>query len=443
MDSNALRDATTQAHGASRPAFHVMSKPTGARCNLDCEYCFFLKKEALYPGSTFRMSDAVMEAHIRQTIAAHANAPEVTIAWQGGEPTLMGLEFFRRAMEVEERYRRPGLTIRNTIQTNGVILNDDWGAFLGEHNFLVGISLDGPREMHDRYRKDKAGNPTFDKVMRGLRLLQKHGVDYNVLCTVNSANADHGLEVYRFFRDEVGAEFMQFIPIVERAEAGDAERPGAVTGRSVGSSQWGTFLNTIFDEWVARDVGKVFVQMFDGVLASWVRGESTLCIFQATCGDGVALEHTGDLYSCDHFVEEKHFLGNILETDIGDLVGSEKQRKFGQAKNDTLPQYCRDCEFLFACHGECPKNRFLETPDGEPGLNYLCSGLKLFFAHVDRPMAIMAELLRRGRPAADIMRILPFEEQRLRQAAQQAGRNAPCPCGSGMKAKRCHGGLAA
>jgi uncharacterized protein len=420
-------------------AFHVMAKPTGARCNLDCEYCFFLKKEALYPGSSFQMSDAVMEAHIRQTLAAHAEAPEVTIAWQGGEPTLMGLDFFRRAMEVEERHQRPGVRIQNTMQTNGVLLNNAWGDFLKAHDFLVGISVDGPREMHDRYRRDKAGNPTFDKVMRGLQFLQKHEVAFNILCTVNSANAAHPLEVYRFFRDEIGAQFMQFIPVVELYHAsGELSGSATVTARSVGSLQWGHFLNSIFDEWIRRDVGQTFVQVFDGVLASWVRGQSSLCIFQPTCGDGVALEHNGDLYSCDHFVDEKHFLGNILEHSLGDLVASQKQRSFGHAKQETLPQYCRDCTFLFACHGECPKNRFLETPAGEAGLNYLCGGLKLFFAHVDRPMRIMAEILRRGLPASEVMRTFPMDEKRLRVAAGEAGRNAPCPCGSGEKSKRCH-----
>lgn len=420
------------------PEFHVLAKPTGARCNLDCEYCFFLKKETLYPGSSFRMTDEVMEAHIRQTIEAHAGAPEVTIAWQGGEPTLMGLDFFRRAVELEARYLKPGLQIQNTIQTNGVLLNDAWGEFLHAHHFLVGISLDGPRELHDRYRKDKAGNPTFDKVLRGLRVLQKHQVDFNILCTVNAANAEQPLEVYRFFRDEAGAEFIQFIPIVERDHPGGDQAGVSVTDRSVGSLQWGRFLNAIFDEWVSRDVGKIFVQMFDSVLASWVHGESPLCIFRPTCGDGVALEHNGDLYSCDHFVEEKHFLGNILENGIGALVASPKQRDFGNAKQASLPQYCRDCEFLFACHGECPKNRFIDTPDGEPGLNYLCAGLKVFFGHVDRPMRLMAELLRRGLPAAHIMQLIPAEERRLGEAARKAGRNAPCPCGSGNKAKHCH-----
>ncbi len=421
-------------------AFHVMAKPTGAACNLDCHYCFFLKKEALYRGSGFRMSDEVMEAHIRQTIEAQPGAPEVTMAWQGGEPTLMGLEFYRRAMEVERRCRKPGQAVLNTIQTNGILLDEEWCAFLRENSFLVGISVDGPREMHDVYRRDKGGHPTFDRVIRAVRLMQAAQVEFNILCTVNAVNSRHPLEVYRFFRDELQARYLQLIPIVERANDSGFQEGDTVTDRSVRSEQYGRFLNEIFDEWVRRDVGQMFVQMFDGVLASWVRGHSSLCIFRPTCGDGVALEHNGDLYSCDHFVEPAHLLGNVRETPLLQLVGSDKQRKFGQDKQDSLPRYCRECEFLFTCHGECPKNRFVLAPDGEPGLNYLCAGLKAFFGHVDRPMKIMADLMRRGLPATGVMKVLTAEQSRLAASAAMAGRNDPCPCGSGLKSKRCHGG---
>jgi uncharacterized protein len=421
-------------------AFHVMSKPTGAACNLDCQYCFFLKKEALYPGSGFRMSDEVMEAHIRQTIEAQHGAPEVTLAWQGGEPTLMGLEFYRRAMEVERRYRKPGQAILNTIQTNGILVDEEWCAFFRENGFLVGISVDGPREMHDVYRRDKGGQPTFDRVIRAVRLMQARRVEFNILCTVNAVNSERPLEVYRFFRDELQARYLQLIPIVERANDTGFQEGDTVTDRSVRPEKYGRFLIEIFDEWIRRDVGRMFVQVFDGVLASWLRGYSSLCIFRPTCGDGVALEHNGDLYSCDHFVEPGHLLGNVRETPLLQLVGSDKQRQFGQDKQDTLTGYCRECEFLFTCHGECPKNRFSKTPDGEPGLNYLCAGLKAFFGHVDRPMKIMADLMRRGRPAADVMQVLADAEARLVAAAAVAGRNDPCPCGSGLKTKRCHGG---
>ena len=381
------------------PAFHVMAKPTGARCNLRCDYCFFLKKEQLYPGSNFRMSDEVMEAYIRQTIEAH-RVPQVTIAWQGGEPTLMGLDFFRRAVAVEKKYARPGMQIENTLQTNGVLLDAEWCRFLRENNFLVGLSLDGPRHLHDAYRHDKAGNSVFDRVVRAAKLMQKQRVEFNILCTVNAANSQHPLEVYRFFRDELKTPFLQFIPIVEV----DPDS-GQVTDRSVRPEQYGRFLIDIFDEWVRRDVGNMFVLFFDGVLASYLRGQSSLCILRPTCGDGVALEHNGDVYSCDHFVEPAHLLGNIMETPIGDLVGSEKQLQFGRAKSGYAAAYCRECRYLFTCHGECPKNRVASTPDGEPGLNWLCPGLKAFFQHTEQPMQIMAELLRRGRPAGDIMKM--------------------------------------
>ena len=386
------------------PAFHVMAKPAGARCNLDCAYCFFLKKEALYPGSDFRMSDEVMEAYIRQTLEAH-HVPEVTIAWQGGEPTLMGLDFFRRAVEVEKRYQKPGTRIENTIQTNGVLLDEEWCEFLRENGFLVGLSMDGPREMHDAYRHDKGGKSVFDKVVHAVRLMQQHRVEFNTLCTINAVNSLHPLEVYRFFRDELKASYLQFIPIVERANETGFQEGEVVTERSVRPEAYGRFLIEIFDEWVKRDVGKMFVQTFDGVLASWLRGYSSLCVFQPACGQGVALEHNGDVYSCDHFVEPRYLLGNVMQTPLADLVSSDKQRQFGQAKSATLPRHCRQCQYLFTCHGECPKNRVLTSPHGEPGLNWLCVGLKAFFEHTQRPMKIMAELLRKGRLAEEVMKV--------------------------------------
>ena len=386
-------------------AFHVLVKPTGATCNLDCTYCFFLSKELLYPGSKFRMADDLLDAYIRQLIESQ-RGPEVTIAWQGGEPTLMGLDFFRRAVAYAHKYRKPGTTVAHTMQTNGTLLDDEWCAFFRQNRFLIGLSLDGPRAMHDTYRVDKGGKPTFDKVMRAARLLRQHQVDVNILTTVNAANAEHPLEVYRFLRDEVGTQFIQLIPIVERINDDGStllQEGDTVTERSVTAHQWGNFLITIFDEWVQRDVGRVFVQMFDAALAAWVGEPSALCIFAETCGNALALEHNGDLYSCDHFVEPKYLLGNIRQLPMLDMVASDRQRAFGLAKRDTLPRYCRECEVRFACHGECPKNRFILTPDGEPGLNYLCAGYKAFFRHVDRPMRIMAELLRRNRAPAEIM----------------------------------------
>jgi serine-type anaerobic sulfatase-maturating enzyme len=423
-------------------AFHVMAKPTGARCNLDCAYCFFLKKDRLYPGSTFRMSYEVLEAYIRQTIEGH-RTPEITIAWQGGEPTLMGLDFFRRAVELELKYAAPGVRIENTLQTNGVLLDDEWCEFLREYGFLVGLSLDGPREIHDAYRRDPRGRSVFDKVVGAVRLMQKHQVEFNILCTVNAVNSRRPLDVYRFFRDELQAPYLQFIPIVERDNDTGDQTGTTLTDRSVDGRRYGRFLIEIFDEWVHHDVGRMFVLFFDGVLAAYVNGESSLCVLRPACGEGVALEHTGDVYSCDHYVEPACLLGNILETPIRDLVLSDKQRAFGAAKSLTLPATCRECRWLFACNGECPKNRVLATPSGEPGLNWLCEGLQAFFEHTEHPMRLMADLLKRGRPAEEVMGLLADEaaqEERQRAALfATAGRNDPCPCGSGLKYKKCHG----
>jgi uncharacterized protein len=417
--------APTARGGELRP-FHVLAKPTGAICNLDCSYCFFLSKESLYPGDRFRMGDEVLDAYVGQLLAAHP-AGEVTIAWQGGEPTLMGVDFFRRALDAVERHRRPGQTFLHTIQTNGTLLDDEWGRLFAEHSFLVGISIDGPRHLHDAYRVDKRGGPTFDKVMAGFEVLRRHEVDTNVLCTVHAANQDHPLEVYRFFRDDLGLRHIQLIPIVERENDTGFQEGDTVTERSVEPLAWGRFLTSVFDEWVVRDVGEVFVSHFDTALASWVGVPPSLCIFKETCGDAVALEHNGDVYSCDHFVEPAHLLGNIATTTLVELVTSPRQRAFGDAKRDTLPAYCRSCEVRFACNGECPKNRFALTPDGEPGLNHLCTGYKHFFTHISGLMTIMADLLRQGRWADEVMGVL-----------STAGRNEPCPCGSGRKAKLCH-----
>jgi uncharacterized protein len=419
-------------------AFHIMAKPTGSACNLNCDYCFFLKKEKLYPGSDFRMSDQVHEAYIRQLLEAH-QVPSITIAWQGGEPTLIGLDFFRRSMELQKKYQKPGTQIENTFQTNGILLDDEWCRFFHENHFLIGLSMDGPKELHDTYRKDKGGHGTFDRVMRAARLLQRHKVEFNILCTVNSKNADHPLDVYRFFRDELGANYIQCIPVVERDNENGFQEGSKVTDRSVRPEQWGRFLIEMFDEWVKRDVGQTFVLNFDGALAGWLDRAGTVCIFGPTCGQGTALEHNGDLYSCDHFVEPNFYLGNILKTPMITLVDSEKQRKFGQDKRDTLPQYCRNCEFIHICNGECPKNRFIETPDGEQGLNYLCEGYKAFFKHADRPMKIMAGLIRRGRLAEEVMTLANNEEKEGERVTMKPGRNEPCFCGSGLKFKKCHG----
>jgi len=417
-----------------------MAKPAGAQCNCRCDYCFYLEKERLYPGLSPRMSDDVMEAYIRQTMSTYPG-PEVPITWQGGEPTLMGLDFFRRTVEAERKYARPGQRAAHSIQTNGVLIDESWCRFFHDNGFLVGLSLDGPRELHDTFRRDRGGKSVFSRVARAARLMQEHGVEFNILCTVNAANSHHPLNVYRFFRDEIGARYVQFIPVVERT-TGPANRDGLqVTSRSVRGADFGLFLSEIFDEWVRRDLGFMFIPFFDAVLASYAYGESTLCVLRPTCGDALALEHNGDLYSCDHYVDPVFLLGNILETPVGELLFSERQRAFGRAKSASLPGECRECRFLFTCHGECPKNRVLATRNGEPGLNWLCDGLKAFFAHTERPMQLMAGLLSRGQPAGGIMRILAEEEGRRTPTPGPANpeRNDPCLCGSGLKFKKCHG----
>jgi uncharacterized protein len=360
----------------------------------------------------------------------------------------MGLDFFRRSVELAERYAG-GRRIAYPIQTNGTLLDDDWATFFKANDFLVGISIDGPREMHDAYRVNKGGKGSFDQVMRGLEHLRAAEVEWNALTTVHAVNADHGRDVYRFLRDECGARFVQFIPIIERVAEADEDgtvpwtswrdRPlyvqegTRVTGRSVTGEQYGRFLVDVFEEWVRRDVGEVYVQMFDVALANWVGEPPGLCVHSETCGLALALEHTGDLYSCDHCVEPRYKLGNIKESHMLELVASQQQRQFGLDKRDTLPQYCLDCDVRFACHGGCPKDRFIATPDGEPGLNYLCPGFKDFFHHVDGPMRIMGALLARDRAPSEIVRLYAAEDAKR-------GRNDPCTCGSGRKWKNCHGG---
>jgi uncharacterized protein len=427
----------------------LLAKPSGSTCNIDCTYCFFLSKEALYPNEKSRMSQATLEAYIRQLLESH-RVPQVTVAWQGGEPTLMKLEFFKRAVELVEKYRRPGQTVQHTFQTNGLLLDDDWCVFFKQHGFLVGLSVDGPRELHDTYRVDRRGRGTYDLVMRGWRLLRDHGVDFNVLCTVNAANQYHGRTVYRFFRDELGVTWMQFIPIIERAteqtisiaNKGWSEQAGKkrllytqtghrVTERTVGAEQYGRFLIDIFEEWVRRDVGSVYVQLFDVTLEAFF-GRHRLCIHAPTCGYGPALEHNGDLYACDHFVEPSYKLGNIHHTHLAELVGSPAQRRFGNDKRDTLTAQCRDCKVRNWCNGGCPKDRFALSRDGEPGHNYLCAGLERFFLHTGPTFNAMAQLYSKGRPPAEVM-------QAVAQMDAQRDRAAPCPCGSGKAFAACHG----
>ncbi len=426
-------------------AFHLLAKPIGPICNLQCSYCFYLEKENLYPASTnWRMSDEVLESFIRQYLATN-EIPLVNFAWQGGEPTLLGIDFFKKAIQLQQRYAN-GKRIENGFQTNGVLLNDEWCEFLAQHKFLVGLSLDGPEMLHNEYRVNKAGQGSFSRVLRGLELLKKHGVDFNILTVVNRANSQQPLAVYRFLK-EVGSGFIQFIPIVERqsqhpssdmarlASPDDAE--AAVTEWSVEPEPFGRFLIEIFDEWVRKDVGRQYIQTFEVALQSWLHLPQSLCLFTETCGQALALEHNGDLYSCDHFVYPKNRLGNILQQPLADLVLTEQQIKFGQDKRDTLPQYCRDCTVLFACHGECPKNRFMTAPDGQKGLNYLCRGYQRFFNHIDPYMRFMANELRQQRPPAKVMQWSLERDKGF--PGRNIGRNDPCPCGSGKKFKKCCG----
>lgn len=427
----------TQSPGAPT-AFHIMTKPRGAICNLDCKYCYFLSKERLYPGSDFRMPETLLEEYTRQYIAAQ-RVPEVTFAWQGGEPTLMGLDFYKQAVGYQQKHKQPGMRIFNALQTNAVTLDDDWCAFFAAHDFLIGVSLDGPPALHDAYRVDKGGAPTFERVLKGIRLLQKHKVEFNILTTVHAANMNHPLEIYRFVRDEIGAQFMQFIPIVERDNATGFQEGETVTARSVSAAQYGQFLIAIFDEWVRRDVGRIFVQIFDVALAAWTGNNPGLCIFEETCGRALAMEHNGDVYSCDHFVEPAHLLGNIGVIPLAEIVTLPQQQRFGQAKRDSLPQYCLDCDVRFVCNGGCPKDRFIVTPDGDPGLNYLCAGYRAFFNHINPAMRFMAGELAARRPPANVMRFMAQQDETLQRRFAAAGRNDPCPCGSGLKFKKCHG----
>jgi uncharacterized protein len=405
-------------NGAGRP-FHILTKPVGPICNLDCKYCFYLEKENLYPGENqWRMDDAVLEQYVRQYIRSQSTN-EIHFAWQGGEPTLLGVDFFRRVVAFQKRFA-DGKLISNALQTNGTLLDNEWCEFLAANHFLVGISIDGPADLHDAYRVDKRQQPTFTKVIQGLELLKKHRVEFNTLTVVNRLNSQRPLEVYRFLKS-IGSQYLQFIPLVERTATQNAKAAGLtfaepppprgsstspVTDWSVEAEQYGNFLCAIFDEWVRRDVGTTFVQLFDTALGNWMNLGSSLCVFAEKCGSALAMEHNGDIYSCDHYVYPSYKLGNIMNRSLGAMLNSAAQIKFGNEKSNSLPKYCRQCEVRFACNGECPKHRFLLTPDGEPGLNYLCAAYKKFFNHINPHMRIMEQLLRTDRAPAEIMQML-------------------------------------
>lgn len=385
-------------------SFNIMLKPGGSRCNLNCRYCYYLDKADIYGGRESAMSEQMLETIVREYIAANQVA-EVTFNWHGGEPLLMGLEFFRKALEFEAKYA-DGKKINNTIETNGVLMTREWADFFSHNGFLVGISIDGPQDIHDKFRRDRGGNPSFDKVMRAVNLLQTSGVAFNTMSTVNKASEGRGLEVYRFLK-AIGARYMQFMPVVEHVKDGRIVDPftdGAqIASWSVSDLGFGQFLCDIFDEWVRGDVSRYFVGQFDAALASWCGVPPGICVFSETCGGNAVIEHNGDIYPCDHFVYPKYLLGNISQTSLPAIMASDAQVRFGIDKRNTLPSVCRKCQWLFACNGECPKHRFNHTERGETGLNTLCRGYKMFFSHAAPYLDVMKSLLRQGLSPAGVI----------------------------------------
>lgn len=440
----------TDALKLRRPnAFQVMLKPAGPSCNLACTYCYYLEKKNLFTGETsFRMNEELLELYTRQFIEAN-EVPVVTFTWQGGEPTLMGIEFFRKAIALQKKYCN-GKTIENAFQTNGTRLNDEWCSFFRDNNILVGISIDGEEHNNDKYRKTASGGSSFKNAMKGVELLHKHKVEFNTLSCVTSYNVHYARETYQFLK-KIGSGFIQFLPVVER-QTDPSKNSGlslasplsdagtAATSWSVSGKDFGKFLITIFDEWVRTDVGRYFVQIFDTTLANYVGEMPGICVFSETCGDALVMEHNGDMYTCDHFVFPEYYLGNIKDVPMADMLKSQKQFDFGVDKRNNLPRYCMQCDVRYACHGECPKHRFSITPDGKPGLNYLCEGYKAFFKHVEPYMEFMAKELKNKRPPANVMRWIKNKENQVIKPVIPE-RNDPCPCGSGKKFKNCCSGL--
>jgi uncharacterized protein len=410
--TSVIRHKESISHG-----IHVVAKPIGPVCNLNCEYCFYLEKQALFsPGEQYRMPDDVLAAFIANYIASQPT-PLVEFVWQGGEPTLLGLDFFKRVVELQRPFAKQK-SISNALQTNGTLLTDEWCAFLRKHHFMVGISIDGPQEIHDRYRLDRAGKGTFDQVMRGLRLLQKHKVEYNVLACVARETARRPLDVYNFFKTE-GVEFIQFAPVVERMpDAGSShyglrlagpatldkeDQQTEVTPWTVIPEEYGDFLIAIYEAWVRHDVGKIFVMNFEWALNAWIGNPSPVCVHASRCGRSVVIEHNGDIFACDHCVYPQYRLGNIMTNQLPAMVEKSLQSGFGVVKETALPRWCRECDVLAACHGGCPKHRFKKTNYNEPGLQYLCKGYKKFFLHIRKYLSVMAQLLENGLPASRVM----------------------------------------
>ena len=392
---------------------YVMLKPAGAHCNLACKYCYYLEKNNLYQNShRHLMSDETLEQFTREYIEAQT-MPQVLFTWHGGEPLMRSIDFYKKALALQKKYAH-GKQIDNVIQTNGTLLTDEWCEFFAKNHWLVGISIDGPQEYHDHYRVTPAGKPSWEKVMQGISLLKKHRVEWNAMAVVNAYNAEHPLEFYHFFRDN-GCQYLQFTPIVERLTehedgrtlaslADDREIP--LADASVTPQQWGNFLCTIFDDWVRHDVGKTFVEIFDCTLANWMGVLPGICAYSKECGHAGVMEHNGDVYSCDHFVFPEYKLGNIREQSLIDMLYGEKQQAFSRLKHTSLPRQCKECDMEFACHGECPKNRFEKDKYGEPGLNYLCQGYYQYYSHVAPYMDFMKRELLAQRPPANIMNVL-------------------------------------
>lgn len=395
---------------------YVMAKPVGARCNLACEYCYYLEKSHLYDEvPNHVMSDETLEAYIRQYIQSQTT-PEVLFTWHGGETFMRPLRFFQRAMELQQYYAE-GRRISNCIQTNGTLLTPEWCLFLRDNGWLVGVSIDGPQEFHDEYRRTRQGKPSWAKVMHGIDLLNKYGVEWNAMAVVNDFNADYPLDFYRFFRNELNCHYLQFTPVVERVLATDSPRLAHVLDSSdatrlapfsVTPGQWGNFLCAVFDEWVKKDVGEYFVQLFDATLANWMGVSPGVCSMARECGHAAVLEFNGDVYSCDHFVFPEYRLGNIHEHTLYELMHKPQQQRFSTIKQGWLPTQCKECEWFFACHGECPRNRFMKTASGEPHLNYLCEGYRQFFSHVAPYMDFMKQELLAGREASGVMHFSPL-----------------------------------
>ena len=392
---------------------YVMLKPTGAHCNLACKYCYYLEKNKLYPtAQRHLMSDEMLEQFTREYIEAQTMS-QVLFTWHGGEPLLRSIDFYRKALSLQQKYAG-GRRIDNVIQTNGTLLTDEWCEFFAQNHWLVGISIDGPQPYHDHYRLTAAGKPSWKKVMQGIKLLKKHGVEWNAMAVVNAYNANHPLEFYRFFKEN-GCQFLQFTPIVERQTRHEDGRTLAsladkdeisLSEASVTPEQWGYFLCAIFDEWVRKDVGKIFVEIFDCTLANWMGISPGICAYSKECGHAGVMEHNGDVYSCDHFVFPEYKLGNIRDHSLIDMLYGEQQQEFSRLKHSSLPRQCKECDMEFACHGECPKNRFMKDKYGDSGLNYLCPGYYHYYQHVAPYMDYMKQELMSQRPPSNIMKVV-------------------------------------